>query len=396
MPSIPEVRSAQGDRVQQEDDSVMQPRRRFDIEADRSGLSPQAWYRELIRKPGFVADPAQQEAVQQLEWLHLELLDFKTYRQKPFMKTFGRRLPPKGLYLYGGVGRGKSLLMDGFYAHIPYRRKRRVHFHHFMHEVHAELNRLNQEEDPLAKVAAGIARKVRLLCFDEFHVNDIADAMILGRVLEELFRRGVVLVMTSNYAPDDLFKNGLQRERFLPAIELIKQNLSVIDVDGGVDYRLRAFEKFSVYHTPLSAGAEAKLTDAFAMVAGEIAHSRTVTIHERPIPVKQCATGAVWFEFLDICAGPRSQLDYLEIAQEYHTVLVSHIPQLKPAQSNEARRLTWLVDVFYDHRVKLMVSAAVAPQRLYSDGLRSDEFERTVSRLLEMQTREYLSLPHLA
>ena len=367
--------------------------RGFDIDNGSSAsLSPLSWYRHLIQKPGFVADTAQLNAVQQLEWLYLELLDFKAYRQKPFMKTFGQRLPPKGLYFHGGVGRGKSLLMDGFFANIPYRRKRRVHFHHFMREVHAELALLKHEEDPLIKVAAGIARRVRLLCFDEFHVNDIADAMILGRLLEELFKRGVVFVITSNYAPDQLFKDGLQRERFLPAIELLKQNLSIISVDGGTDYRLKAFEKFSVYHAPLSAEAEAKLRAAFGMVAGKVQRANTVIINGRAIPVTSIGTGAIWFDFDAICGGPRSQLDYLEIAREYHTVIVSNIPQLGPERSGAARRLTLLVDVLYDHKVKLMISAAVPPQAIYPVGLRSDEFQRTVSRLLEMQSPEYLGM----
>ncbi|MES2354144.1 MAG: cell division protein ZapE [Pseudomonadota bacterium] len=359
-------------------------------------MSPLTWYKKLTKKPGFTSDPAQLNAVQHLDWLYLELLAFKSYRQKPFMKTFGRRLPPKGLYLFGGVGRGKSLLMDGFFANLPYRRKRRVHFHHFMQEIHAELAALKDEEDPLVKVGNAISNKVRVLCFDEFHVNDIADAMILGRLLEELFKRGVVFVMTSNYPPDTLFKDGLQRERFLPAIELIKQNLSIIDVDGGTDYRLQAFEKFSVYHTPCSPEAEAKLEEAFKTVAGKIENVGIVTINERSIPVKKIATGAIWFDFKNICGGPRSQLDYLEIARRYHTVIVSNIPQLSAGQADQARRLTLMVDVFYDQKVNLMISAAVSPQLLYSDGVRSDEFQRTVSRLLEMQTREYLCLPHTA
>ncbi|MBA2690225.1 MAG: AFG1 family ATPase [Burkholderiales bacterium] len=359
-------------------------------------MSPLRWYEELSKKPGFVADPAQRDAVQLLESLYLELLHFKTYRQKPFMKVLGRRPPPKGIYLYGGVGRGKSLMMDAFFANVPLRRKRRVHFHPFMQEVHGELGHLKHEEDPLLKVAAGIAKKVRLLCFDEFHVNDIADAMILGRLLEELFRRGVVMVITSNYAADDLYKDGLQRERFLPTIELIKVNMVLVPIAGDTDYRLRAFEKFSVYHTPLSADAEAKLADAFALVAGIPRDESSVTVNERQIPVKKIATGAIWFDFEDICGGPRSQIDYLQIAHEYHTVAISNIPKLAPGQASEARRLALLVDVFYDNKVKLMVSAAVPPAMLYPEGLRSDEFQRTVSRLLEMQTREYLGLGRIS
>lgn len=369
-----------------------------DIDAFTRGdqaMSPLQWYRQLTGKPGFASDPAQLEAVQKLEWLYLELLEFKSYRQKPFVKTFGRRPPPRGLYLHGGVGRGKSMLMDAFYANLPYRRKRRLHFHHFMQEVHQQMAQIKHEEDPLAAVAAGLAKRVRVLCLDEFHVNDIADAMILGRLLEEMFKRGIVLVTTSNYPPDELWRDGLQRERFLPAIALLKDNCVAVSVDGQTDYRLRAFEKFSVYHTPLSLDAEARLGEAFSSVAGERQKAASIEVLGRRISARDISCGAIWFEFRDICGGPRSQLDYLEIAREYHTVIVSNIPQMMAWDASEARRFTLMVDVFYDHRVKLMVSAAVPPRLLYPEGLRSDEFQRTVSRLLEMQTREYLALPHI-
>jgi cell division protein ZapE len=359
-------------------------------------VSPLQWYKQLITKPGFVADPAQLDAAQKLEWLYLELLEFKSYRQKPFVKTFGRRPPPKGLYLHGGVGRGKSMLMDAFYANLPYQRKRRVHFHHFMHEVHQQMALIKHGEDPLVVVAASFAKRVRVLCLDEFHVNDIADAMILGRLLEELFARGLVLVTTSNYAPDELWRDGLQRERFLPAIALLKENCSVVSVDGPTDYRLRAFEKFSVYHAPWSAQAEERLGEAFSAVCGERQKDASVEVLGRHIPAKGVSCGAIWFAFRDICGGPRSQLDYLEIAREYHTVIVSNVPQLTARDASEARRFTLMVDVFYDHRVKLIVSAATPPQALYREGLRSEEFQRTVSRLLEMQSREYLGLQHVA
>jgi len=359
-------------------------------------LSPLEWYRQWVQKPGFVADPAQLDAAQKLEWLYLELLEFKSYRQKPFMKTFGRRLPPKGIYLYGGVGTGKSMLMDAFYANLPYRRKRRVHFHHFMQEVHQHIGLIKHEKDPLAIVAVGLAKRLRVLCLDEFHVNDIADAMMLGRLLGEMFRRGVVLITTSNYAPDELWRDGLQRERFLPTIELLKNNCVVVSVNGPVDYRLRSFEKFSVYHTPLSADAEERLGEAFAAVGGERQQDVSIEVLGRRIPAKGVSLGAVWFEFRDICGGPRSQLDYLEIAREYHLVIVSNIPQLRVNDAAEARRFTLMVDVFYDHRVKLMVSAALPPEALYPEGLQSEEFERAVSRLLEMQAREYLGLQHIS
>lgn len=359
-------------------------------------LSPLQWYRLFVQKPGVATDPAQLDAAQKLEWLYLELLEFKAYRQKPFIKTFGSRSPPKGIYLHGGVGRGKSMLMDAFYANLPYRRKRRLHFHHFMQEVHQHIGLIKHEENPLVIVAVGLAKRLRVLCLDEFHVNDIGDAMILGRLLEEMFRRGVVLVTTSNYAPDELWRDGLQRERFLPAIELLKNNCIVVEVNGPIDYRLRSFERFSVYHTPLSKEAEARLGEAFTAVGGERQEDASIEVLGRRIPAKGLSLGAVWFEFRDICGGPRSQLDYLEIAREHHLVIVSNIPQLRANDAAEARRFTMLVDVFYDHRVKLMVSAAVRPEALYPEGLRSEEFERTVSRLLEMQAPEYLAMQHIS
>ena len=359
------------------------------------GVSPSEWYKEFARDPDFVFDTAQLKTIQQLDWLYTELLKFKAYREIPFMKTFGRRSPPKGIYIHGGVGRGKSMLMDNFFMNLPYRRKRRTHFHSFMLDIHAQLDELKHEEDPLVKVATKIALQTRVLCFDEFHVNDIADAMILGRLLDKLLEKGVVMVITSNYAPDELFKNGLQRERFLPAIELIKRNLIVVNIDGDTDYRLKAFEKFSVYHTPLKMETELKLEEAFHKVATEILPDKEIFLNDRKIPVKKLANGAIWFTFFDICCGPRSQLDYLKIAKEFHTVVVSQVPQFLPEQANEARRFTTLVDIFYDHKVNLIISAAVQPQDLYTEGLFAEEFQRTVSRLLEMQTRDYLAARHV-
>lgn len=379
-----------------EEDNKNPVERYVRIDPERGiGVSPLEWYKEFAKDSDFVFDAAQLKTVQQLEWLYTELLKFKAYREIPFMKTFGRRSPPKGIYLYGGVGRGKSMLMDNFFANLPYRRKRRTHFHSFMLDVHAQLDELKHEEDPLVKIATKIALHTRVLCFDEFHVNDIADAMILGRLLDKLLEKGVVMVMTSNYAPDELFKNGLQRERFLPAIELIKRNLVVINLDGDTDYRLKAFEKFSVYHTPLKMETELILVEAFNKVATEILPDQEITLNDRKIPVKKLATGSIWFLFHDICGGPRSQLDYLKIAKEFHTVVISQVPQFFPAQANEARRLTTLVDIFYDHKVNLIISAAVPPQELYVQGLFAEEFQRTVSRLLEMQTRDYLAARHV-
>jgi cell division protein ZapE len=355
--------------------------------------NPADWYQQQLAKPGFQKDPAQQAAIHRLQQLHDELIKFKSVRHRPLIGWLSNESPPRGLFLYGGVGRGKSLLMDAFFMTLPYKRIRRVHFHHFMKETHDALNGLKKEEDPLVSVAENIAKATRVLCFDEFHVNDIADAMILGRLFENLFQRGVVVVTTSNYAPDDLYKNGLQRERFLPTIELLKKNLDVINVDGGVDYRLRALEKLHTYHTPLDAAAEQKLSETFAALSAQ-ADAKPVEINQRKINIKQKGMGVIWFDFVELCDGPRSQLDYLDIAQEYHTLMLSNIPQMTAAQSSEARRFTWLIDILYDHRVKFMCSAAVTPERLYSKGLRSDEFARTVSRLQEMQTKDYLGSAH--
>ena len=356
--------------------------------------APQEWYAALSSRNGFETDLAQLQAVQFLQRLHEQLLEFKTYRQKPFVKTFGKKPPPRGLYLYGGVGRGKSLLMDMFYNNLPYRRKRRVHFHQFMREVHNRLANLKSEADPLRSVALDIAAQTRLLCFDEFHVNDIADAMLLGRLLGELIERGVVLVLTSNYAPGELYRNGLQRERFLPAIALLTSALDVVNVDGGVDHRLRALERMQTYHTPLGEAAERALAQAFTSLCPDCGAASVIVVNGRKIPVKRVAAGAVWFDFASLCEGARSQLDYLEIAREFHTILLSNVPRMGADQSAAARRFMWLVDILYEHKVKLLLSAQAQPAELYRGGMGSDEFERTVSRLLEMQSRDYLGIAH--
>ena len=242
-----------------------------------------------------------------------------------------------------------------------------------------------------------MAKDVRLLCFDEFHVSDIADAMILGRLLKALFARGVVFVMTSNYPPDRLYPNGLQRDRFLPTIALMKENLDVLEVEAGVDYRLRTLEQVEIYHHPADDAAEAKMAEYFAAIDdGQAESGGEVEILGRQIATRRRGHGVIWFDFAALCGGPRSQNDYLELAQGYHTVLVSGIPKMSAAQSNEARRFTWLVDVFYDHKVKLIATADCAAEMLYTEGVQSGEFFRTVSRLTEMRSREYLALQHLA
>ncbi|MGB8337350.1 MAG: cell division protein ZapE [Burkholderiales bacterium] len=358
-------------------------------------LNPADWYQQQLTKPGFQADAAQQAAITRLQQLHDQLIKFESVRHRPLIGWLSNEPPPRGLFLFGGVGRGKSLLMDAFFMTLPYKRKRRVHFHHFMKQVHDALNGLKNEEDPLVSVAEKISTETRVLCFDEFHVNDIADAMILGHLFENLFERGVVVVTTSNYAPDDLYKNGLQRERFLPTIALLKKNLDVLNVDGGTDYRLRTLEKLNTYHAPLGTAAEYALEETFAALSPN-RDNKPVEINQRKINVKQNGLGVIWFDFDELCGGLRSQLDYLDLAQEYHTLLLSNIPQMDATQSSEARRFTWLIDILYDHRVKFMCSAAVLPEALYLAGTRSDEFARTVSRLQEMQTKQYLGSEHLA
>ena len=284
--------------------------------------------------------------------------------------------------------------MDCFFAAVPYARKRRVHFHAFMREVHASLQQHRQEADPLTKVAERIARETRLMCFDEFHVSDIADAMILGRLMRALFDAGVLFCITSNYAPQGLYPNGLQRHLFLPTIELLVERLDVIEVDGGVDYRLCALEQAEAYLIPADEDTRARMLQTFNLLAGGEGHTRPLTVLERPLPVVHRAPGIVWFEFETLCRGARSQNDYLAIADRHHTVLVSGVPCMTADQANEARRFTWLVDVLYDHRVKLILSAECPPDQLYVNGVKADEFRRTESRLAEMRTAEYLRSAH--
>jgi len=357
-------------------------------------------YRRALERRGFVADSAQERAVARLQQLYEEWRAYKAKRPTRLHRLMIHPTLPKGVYLWGGVGRGKSFLMDSFFACAPLVRKLRVHFHHFMRDVHRELDKLKGEENPLDRVAERISRRARLICFDEMHVNDVADAMILGRLLERTMDLGVVYCMTSNYAPDDLYKDGLKRNDFLPTIDLLKRRLDVVHVDGGVDYRLRALESSQTYVTSPGAEADQALMQAFRNVAETDEQSAPLEIEGRKIRYRHRAGGVVWFDFDVICGHGRSQLDYLQIAQEFHTVLVSNVPRLAGARLDEARRFTLLVDVFYDNRVKLFVSAEapaeqllVVDDRLAEPQLRAlaREFDRTVSRLIEMQSRDYLA-----
>ncbi len=353
-------------------------------------------YTNLLDARGYIADAAQMTAATALQSLYTNLLYFKVDRGSTFKRLLSPPKPPKGVYFWGGVGRGKSFLMDCFYDSVPYRRKKRLHFHSFMQQIHRDLEKYKGEPDPMLKLAADIAKVVRLLCFDEFHVSDIADAMILGRLLEGLFSHGVIVVMTSNYPPDRLYPNGLHRESFLPAIALLKKHLDVFEVDAGVDYRLRALEQVEIYHHPADAAAEAKMRDYFEMVAGEAGEEGgSIEVLGRDIPTLRRGHGVIWFDFRTLCGGPRSQNDYLEISRSYHTVLLSHIPKMTVHQASEARRFTWLVDVFYDNKVKLIATADCAAEDLYTEGTQASEFARTVSRLTEMNSRDYLAQPHI-
>ncbi len=350
----------------------------------------------LLADRGIVIDASQAAALGRLERLSAELGAFRAARQSRFKRLFARPEVPRGLYLWGGVGRGKSLLMDAFYATVPIRRRTRVHFHAFMRDIHEELGTLKREADPLASVAAHVARRWRLVCFDEFHVSDIADAMILGRLLTALFGHGVVFVLTSNYRPDTLYPHGLQRQNFVPTIRLIERELDVIEVDGGTDYRLRALSQVRSFLTPAGREADAELAALFERMRSGPDESPRLAIEGRTLTARHRAGSAVWFDFAALCDGPRSQRDYLELARQFSVVFVSGIPRLTAEMGDRARRFTWLVDILYDHRVKLLASAAVPPESLYVEGPHSREFPRTVSRLVEMQSRAYMALPHVA
>lgn len=361
-----------------------------------SSLGIADYYRKTAQYRGFLHDSAQMMAVARLQELHDELVEFREDRRTKFQELFARAQTPRGVYLWGGVGRGKSFLMDAFFYIVPLVRKRRLHFHHFMQEVHHGLNAAKGEADPLMAVARGIAGESRLICFDEFHVSDIADAMILGRLLNELFKHGVVFCMTSNYTPDSLYPNGLQRANFLPAIELIKSKMDVVEVDGGVDYRLRTLEKTDSYFSPITGHTHAALDKLFVDIAEGGYLPVQMEIEGRSITAQRRSHGIVWFDFATLCDGPRSQADYLYLARQFHSVIVSGVPRMGAGKAEAARRFTWLVDIFYDHKVKLILSAEALPEELYMAGVNSGEFQRTVSRLREMQSHDYLALAHIA
>jgi len=349
-------------------------------------------YQKELQTRGFHSDPAQLRAVAALDRCAAEWAAYKGKRSNSLKKLINRPPIPRGVYLYGGVGRGKSFLMDCFFESVPLKRKTRLHFHEFMREVHRELHDLQGTVNPLEVLGKRISERYKLICFDEFHVADITDAMILHRLLQALFDNGVGFVTTSNFPPDGLYPGGMHRDRVLPAIALLNQEMEVLNVDNGVDYRRRTLERLDLYQVPNGAAADASMAQAFDSLAECADGSPVLQIESRQIRARRRAGGVVWFDFKELCGGPRSQNDYLEIASQFHTVLLSDVPQMQANGSSEARRFTWLVDVLYDRRVKLMVSAQVAPELLYTSGPLSHEFPRTVSRLNEMQSAEFLAL----
>jgi cell division protein ZapE len=349
-------------------------------------------YEAELAVRGYTSDPAQLRAVAELERCAQEWTAYKEKRSNALKKLINRPDIPRGVYMFGGVGRGKSFLMDCFYNAVPLKRKTRLHFHEFMREVHRELSDLQGTVNPLDELAKRMSKRFRLICFDEFHVADITDAMILHRLLTALFNNGVGFVTTSNFKPDSLYPGGLHRDRILPAIALLNARLEVISVDNGTDYRRRTLEALTLYHVPNGPQADAAMEQAFNVLEETHDEDPVLHIESRQILAKRKAGGMVWFDFKTLCGGPRSQNDYLEIASLFHTVFLSDVPQMPLRMASEARRFTWLIDVLYDRRVKLVMSAAVVPTELYTEGPMSHEFPRTVSRLSEMQTQEYLSL----
>lgn len=363
-------------------------------------MNPEQRYRAALESGELLPDAAQATLVRKTQAL-FEALNHATQRRRGVLDGLrgmigtNKRPPVKGLYIWGDVGRGKSLLVNFFYDALTFEDKLRIHFHSFMQYVHDELKALGNRQDPLALVADGLSRDTRVICFDEFHVSDIADAMILGGLLSNLFDRGVTLVATSNIAPDDLYKNGLQRARFLPAIELIKTQTDVVTLDGEVDYRLRALERAEIYHSPLDDKAESALRDAFQGLSPDhVVEAPLIEIAGREIQAVRGAEGIAWFEFKDLCETARNAADYIEIARRFHTVLVSGIPLLHDEKRDSTLRFVHLVDALYEHKVNLIASAAATPNSLYRGEVLRVKMARAASRLEEMQTRDYLARQH--
>jgi cell division protein ZapE len=348
------------------------------------------YYEQALIDRDFRPDRAQLAAAQRLQCYFDEWVGFKQARSTKLKKMFKHPDVPRGVYLWGGVGRGKSFLMDAFYSTVPVVRKTRLHFHEFMRGVHRELFAVRGQSDPLDEVARRFAKRYRLICFDEFHVSDVADAMILYRLLLKLFEYGTSFVMTSNYEPSTLYPDGLQRDRILPAIALLQERMDIVNVDTGVDYRRRNLERVRMYITPITPEVNEELRSIFTRLSDTAPQKPVLKIENRLIKAIAVSGSIVWFDFATLCGGPRSQNDYLDLAARFHTVIVSDVPRLGPRQGAAARRFTWLVDVLYDHKIKLIISAQCEPDELYKAGPMINDFYRTTSRIMEMQSREYL------
>jgi len=356
--------------------------------------SPLVVYRARINSSEFLPDPAQLIAVQLLDKLWHELAS----RAEPgiWQKILGTATPPcRGVYLWGGVGRGKTWLMDLFYESLPFAEKQRIHFHRFMARVHSALRESTSDRDPLKEIARQWASRCRVLCFDEFYVSDIADAMLLAGLLEALFENGVVLVFTSNLHPDNLYRDGLQRVRFVPAIKSVKAHCRILQLDGSRDFRLRLLERSEIYHHPLDEHADTSLAQSFHNMAGGCELRPELEINGRTLNARMRGDGLIWFGLDELCNKPRSTSDYIEISRAFNTVFVSGLPILGENNADEARRFINLVDEFYDRNVKLLISAAVPIDEIYTGERLKFEFQRTMSRLTEMQSRQYLAKPHL-
>ena len=362
-------------------------------------MTPLEKYQADLNRPEFVRDPAQEEAVRALDHLHHRLCQNRAPAGLLAKLRKQKRRPEKGLYMWGGVGRGKTYLMDVFFECLPFEDKRRMHFHRFMQKVHLQMRERQGEKNPLTSIGRDFAARYRVLCFDEFFVTDITDAMILATLMQTLFDEGVTLVATSNIEPDGLYRDGLQRARFLPAIELIKQHTKVMNVDGGKDYRLRLLEQAELFRCPLGQEADRFMSERFAALAsghGRLRENGNIQVEGRKIATVKSADDVVWFDFPAVCDGPRSQNDYIEIAREFQTVLISNVERMGAGTDDRARRFINLVDEFYDRAVKLVITAETPIEDLYAGGRLDFEFERTRSRLLEMQSQEYLAREHLA